>query len=104
MRQQLELAKLTIPKGESASEEVKLHQDTVVITIYSPPVLSGKVTVQLSADDKTYLTYMHKGVPVSLEANRATDIPVPACKSFRVAAVGPELAERVFTVLELEEL
>ncbi len=104
-RQQLELGRLVIRKGERASSEVKLHGDTVVLTVYVPELTGDTAEVQVSPDGSdSYLTYVHKGIPVRLARGRAFDVPIPACRSLRVISSADEESERTFHVLELLEM
>ena len=104
-RQQLELGRLTIKKDERESNAIPLHNDTVVLTIYSSDqITGGEAFVEVSSDDSRYVQLYHRGVVVKVQSNGAFSVPIPACKSLRLSTLLDQEEDRVFQVLELLEM
>lgn len=106
MRQILASEPLVVQKGSRVSSAASLHQDVAVLTIYSPEKLdSERVQVAVSPDGKRFVPLIYKGSVVKIQGpDMAINVPIPACKSFRLECDSIEQDERVFVALELLEM
>ncbi len=100
MRQHVEIAKLTIRKGETESEPTSLHQDAAIVTVYSTSPVPAYIYA--SHDGKAFLRLKHKGTVVQVH-DGASNIPIPACKSLKIVSMKTD-EDREFELLSLMEL
>lgn len=103
MRQQIQLETLLIAKGAKQSNAVGIHGDAAVLTIYAP-VLKSPAIAEVSPDGDKFFPLYYKGAVISIQSAGACNIPVPACKLFRISVSEPHMMAKEFQVLEMLEI